>query len=445
MINKRRRVSLNMAALQCLFTTVCLVLLFHLSWCLSPFGYKEFNPQTGETVKLSIHIPKQDNFSTSLSAVGEAIQLRRRLAILYDKDNEEFIYLKFDTNNTLELVQSSLLFGSNMSGNIGKPVNRPECVYTSTNPLVGAVLDLCSGVQGYFEHGHFVSYIQPDRSPYSNTLRHVIITELDHEEYNDTDEWESISEELSATFAKTRLKRHAFPRRYMEVYVIADFDYGRFRCAKTASICKRKIIKTLRVASLILKQNFNLLVVMTAYEYWQTKANNIAHDIETTKFTIDGEEFRKSINAFTSESNIRRLRAKAPFDVLLFMTSTWPGLNLHGTQVGFSYVGRACFRSLNYAVVDSGRGPKAAVATTVHELIHTVGGKHCGSGFMENSMYPTGKKIWLKVIFCYCADGKFAKFEFRLFIILFFQYLKWNSTHRQRHSIDMLIWYLFWY
>ena len=253
-----------------------LLSLLYLDLCVSHFGFEEFNSEQGKSVELRLYIPTEDNFTTGIETVGEVIKLRRRLANLYDNDNDESVYLKVDANNTLPLVQSSLLFGANLSQKIGHGGGyqyHPMCIYHSVSQHVDAFLDLCSGIKGYFEQGQFTSYIQSVTSKTSNRVKHVMMTEQSHETRDDADAI-LLTEEMFASYGKRRTKRDNLPHRWLELYVVMDFDYAQLECYKKELYCVRHLYRKLRVVLLILKQNLNVYVVMNEYEFWNTEEKN---------------------------------------------------------------------------------------------------------------------------------------------------------------------------
>ena len=366
-----------------------LVTHFNLIWCISsPDGFKEFNPMSGETVAVSLHLPSEDNFSTTLDTTREAIQQRQRLVSLYYKGNDdELIYLKIGTNNTVALAPSPLLFGSNFtdkSGHFGDKSYDPVCMYSSTNLVYDALLNLCSGVKGYFQHGPLIQYIQPVTRKYSNKLRHIMRAELNPDDHNAT-EWGTLADEIASSNAGQRVKRKAWPRRWMEVYAILDWDFYRLACLQSDSVCERKVLRILRAVSLILRQNVNLVVVLTQYEIF-SKEDNQAYNLQTGKTNIDDKPFQDSIINFTSKENIKKLREKAYFDVLVFLTKLNPVISHFSYTNGFATVGWACHDYTNYAVSHCFY-EMMAVGTLVHELLHTVGVEHCGGGYMSSSEY----------------------------------------------------------
>ena len=370
--------------IQIVSLAVVLATQFHSGWCISPFEFKQHDHSSGEPIKLQINIPAEGNFTTSLETVGEAMQLRRTLATLYDKDNDELIYLKIGNNNTLELVQSPLLFGPRFSDKMRITAQRhhnyhPMCVYTSMSPFVVATLDMCSGLQGYIEHGRYISYIQPVKLKYSNKFQHVMITEMNLDGHNET-ELAAVMEEISASDRRSRDKRQAFPQRWLELYVLMDFDYTKTAsCVSKNSYCLGYLHNILRVASYVMDRQLNIRLVVVNFEIC-SKEDSERYGLGVYKSNIDGQSFYDNVNAITSVANIAKLKAEGDFDVLLLLTATVG--NKMREKAGFAQLNRVCAESANYAVADLRYGMRYGIITVIHELIHNLGANHCGSHIM---------------------------------------------------------------
>ena len=370
--------------IQIVSLAVVLATQFYSGWCISPFKFKQHDHSSGEPIKLQINIPAYNNFTTSLETVGEAMQLRRTLATLYDKDNDELIYLKIGNSNTLELVQSPLLFGPRFSDKMRITAQRhhayhPMCIYTTMSPLVVATLDLCSGLQGYIEHGRYVSHVQPLKLKYSNKLKHVMITERNLDGHNDT-ELAAVMEEISASDQRSRKKRQAFPQRWLELYVLMDFGFTQIACVTTNSHCLRVLHNMLRVASYVFERHLNIRLVAVNFDIF-SKEDNERYGLGVYKSNITGQSFLEGIGAITNATNIARLKAEGDFDVLLILTATVAHLQTGTETLGFAALNSACAESGNYAVADV-RSLRQGILVIIHELIHTLGADHCGSYIM---------------------------------------------------------------
>ena len=383
-----------MAVASQLCFTFLLVSLFHISWCTSPFGYKEFNHLNGETVKLYISIPTQNNYSTKLETVGEAIQLRQKLASLYNNGNDELIYLKIDINNTISITPSSFLFGSNFSDGLLDSVEgernpyHPMCVYTSVTRHISAFLDLCTGIRGYFEHGQFVSYIQPVIARYSNTVLHTMITEINYNgSHHDPSELGKMVEEIShRSFDEHIRKRRseeeeAFPERWIELYVVMDWDFRTKACYNNEYLCRRLMNSYLYPASILYKKYFNIALVVKNFRLF-TEEDNQRHGLGVDKRDINAKSFHDAVEALSESTNDKSRRSGGNgFDIFLLLTKAEAWGDPTAETLSFSQYAGVCSRTLNYVVVNA-RDENEAMLGIMHEIIHSLGGKDCGSHIM---------------------------------------------------------------
>ena len=335
-----------------------------------------------------------------LSTQSNIIYLRRILKELYPVNlNDGKIKLDLG-GTTLTLMHSTVIIPRNYhtttKGRNGVEkhssqsqsshlANQAFCLMHPVGDSVTGLFNLCDGLNGHYEDETFRYNIRSTRSNSSSVTHLYKVYKTSKPKGNITKALKSLIGDLSTEFSERRRRSDSHHGgNYLELYVVADYDYYNRVCSKggqkSADKCFDKIWTYLNTVSLVYWYAFGIPITVVGMEVWTDK--NLIDIPISKQQSLKSERYRyiDIIKHFSWELGKRGVH----FDALLYLTST---LGKGSDTLGFAPNGALCNPPNSVAYVDDEGSDEQMLITIAHELAHLFGANHvetrnceCGRG-----------------------------------------------------------------